>query len=254
MVRDSGQTIPTTGQCAQIFDMEFDAFYEGRAGRFTDVFTIDIDRLFNWVGGDASRETRILYVNFNNLPAANDPQGDGVYPVVRLVNGDQLDNPITIASDYPIYVQGDYNTVGWQPAAVVGDAVTLLSNAWTDAAHQAPGMTNAASTSYYMAILAGHSATPWDWFDGGGDAPYGGGLENFPRFIERWTGRTATYSGSLVSLSEAQYALAPWSFCIYYCPPNRDWSFDTRFEDPNNLPPGTPVVGNVIHTAFRPVY
>ncbi len=40
----------------------------------------------------------------------------------------------------------------------------------------------------------------------------------------------------------------------YYSPPSRDWIFDTRFEDWQNLPPGTPTVGNVIHTAFRPVY
>ena len=40
----------------------------------------------------------------------------------------------------------------------------------------------------------------------------------------------------------------------YYSPPARNWEFDTRFEDPANLPPGTPVVGNLIHTAFRPVF
>ena len=253
VVRDSGQVLPTTGECNQIFDMTFDAFYEGREGRFADVFTIDMDSLFNWVGGDASKETRILYITFTDLGSAPDPQSDGVYPVVRLVNGDELDNPITIATDYPIYVQGDYNTVGWQPASVVGDAIILLSDAWNDGDHTGPIETNAVSTSYYMAILAGQSITPWDWFDGGGNAPFGGGLENFPRMLESWTGRTATYVGSMVSLSESQYALAPHSGA-YYDPPARNWSFDTRFDDPGNLPPGTPVVGNVVHTAFRPVY
>ena len=28
-------------------------------------------------------------------------------------------------------------------------------------------------------------------------------------------------------------------------------NFDTRFLDPTNLPPGTPVVGNVLRAAFR---
>ncbi|MEE8062392.1 MAG: hypothetical protein V3T16_11215, partial [Gemmatimonadales bacterium] len=60
--------------------------------------------------------------------------------------------------------------------------------------------------------------------------------------------------GSLVSLSESIYATAPWSYGIYYRAPARDWHFDMRFESPSDLPPGTPVVGNVIHTAFRPVY
>ena len=254
VVRDSGSVLPTESECNTIFSMVNDAFYEGHDGRFADVLTIDMAQLFAWVGGDASKETRVLYVTFTDLGTAPDPQGDGVFPVVRLDNGAVLANPITIATDYPIYVQGDYNTVGWQPTAVVGDGISWLSNAWTDGAHQAPGMTPAANTSYYMAVLAGHLATPWDWFDGGGNAPYGGGLENYPRFLETWSGRTTTYAGSLVSLSESQYAVAPWSYGIYYEAPIRNWSFDTRFEDPTNLPPGTPVVGNVIHTAFRPVY
>jgi hypothetical protein len=252
-IRDT-QTLPNVTSCNDIFELEPDAFYEGREGRFADALTIDLAELFAWVGGDTSRESRILYITFKNLAGGDDPQFDGVYPVVRIKNGSLLANPITIATDYPIYIQGDYNTIGWQPAAVVGDAINWLSNAWTDAAHQTPGMTVASNTSYYTAVLAGHSATPWDWFDGGGDAPYGGGLENYPRFIEKWSGKTATFAGSLVSLSESQYALAPWSYGSYYTAPRRDWSFDTRFEDPTNLPPGTPVVGSVIHTAFRPVY
>ena len=41
--------------------------------------------------------------------------------------------------------------------------------------------------------------------------------------------------------------------CNYYSPPVRDWEYDLRFNDPANMPPATPVVGNVIHTAFRPI-
>ncbi len=58
----------------------------------------------------------------------------------------------------------------------------------------------------------------------------------------------------LVSLSTSQKAVRLWSYGIYYTAPTRNWMFDTRFEDPANLPPGTPVVGNVIHTAFRPAF
>ena len=64
---------------------------------------------------------------------------------------------------------------------------------------------------------------------------------------------TLKYVGALVSVHEAEIAVGTWSGRPY-SPPKREWSFDTRFEDPMNLPPGTPVVGNVIHTAFRPVY
>ena len=84
---------------------------------------------------------------------------------------------------------------------------------------------------------------------------YGGGLENFPRFLENWGGVTAFYRGSLVSIAYAQKAT---NFCgwagAYYGAPTRNWAFDTRFQDPANLPPGTPVVGSVVQTAYRPVY
>src|SRR3989442_2923450 len=56
-------------------------------------------------------------------------------PVVRLVNGSQLPSGgLTVVSHNPVYIAGDYNTVplgaNHPPAAGLGDAVTLLSNAW----------------------------------------------------------------------------------------------------------------------------
>ena len=61
----------------------------------------------------------------------------------------------------------------------------------------------------FAAIAAGHSATPCDVnrvapacvptapppFTGGAYPNYGGGLENFPRFLENWGGVTMTYRG-----------------------------------------------------------
>ena len=249
-IRDSSQTMPTTAECQAIFELDIDAFYDGREGTMVDAFTIDIDELYTWIGGDASRGTTIFYVTFNNVGAH--------FPVVRVKNGALLDDPIAIATDRPFYIQGDYNNATWQPSAVVGDGITILSTAWNDGAHpMGSGKTQAEDTEVYTAILAGHTPTPWDWYDGGGNAPYGGGVENYLRFIEKWTGsprRVSTYYGSLVSLSTSLHAVAPWSYGGYYTAPNRDWHFDMRFENPDDLPPGTPVVGNVIHTAFRPVY
>ena len=104
--------------------------------------------------------------------------------------------------------------------------------------------------------MAGHSGTPCDHevTGCGVTSPYGGGLENFPRFLESWSGFSLTFRGSLVSLSFAQQATGLWSYGSYYQAPIRDWRFDTRFNLPENMPPGTPVVGNVIHTAFRPIF
>ncbi len=205
-----------------------------------------------------------MYVTFTGAPVvgpATDASGDGFFPMVRLAEGSdlQVGNGFSFATDHPLYVQGDYNRDNWLPAAVISDAVTFLSNSWDDTAHMAPVIikTNASDTWYNVAVLAGHSATPCDLEDagcsGGYTDFYGGGIENYLRFLEKWSNKWTHYQGSLVSLHTSQKALGTWNG-TYYSPPKRDWQFDTRFEDPANLPPGTPVVGNVIHTAFRPVY
>ena len=252
---DPSKTLPNVPTCKNIFKLNYDKWYDGRELRYVDVLDIDMDELFLWAGTDDTRITNILYINFTGN--SQDPNGDGTYPIVRLIKGATLGNPITVATKHPLYVEGNYNTGVWQPAALVGDAITFLSNIWNDAEHQNPTVIkpNATNTTVWAAVLAGHSGTPCDHeVPGcGATSPYGGGLENFPRFLEKWSGKTLTYRGSLVSLHFAQQATGLWGGG-YYSPPARDWEFDTRFEDPENLPPGTPVVGNVIHTAFQPVF
>ncbi len=208
------------------------------------------------------------------------------FPILKIVNASVLGSRFTMSTNLPIYVQGNYNsTVNWQPSAIIGDAFTWLSPGFSTAGilnrpggagtttggqtRWTYGATAAtANTTIYAAILAGHGATPFDWV-AGGTTPfgcvytgsgsqnffYGGGLENFPRFLENWSGVTAFYRGSLVSIAYAQKAT---NFCgwagTYYNAPTRNWAFDTRFQDPANLPPGTPVVGSVVQTAYRPVF
>ena len=262
-IRPVGMKIPKTKDCKKIFTWTWEAFYDSREQRYVDVVDIDVGELFQWTGGEADRKTYVMHISFSDWLGAEDPQGDGVFPAVRLINGAQLDNPLTIATSHPIYIQGDYNTGIWQPASLVGDAITFLSNNWNDADHEdaVVVMTTPANTTYNGAILAGHSATPCDHEEpgctggaGGYQDWYGGGIENFPRFLENWMGRTVTYVGALVSVHESVNPTGTWNIGNYYWPPTRDWSFDVRFEEAENLPPGTPVVGNIIHTAFRPVY
>lgn len=274
--RVAGKSMPSVGDCQKIIAWTWDALFDGRERRFVDVLDIDLIELRNWVGTALDRQTQVLYVTFTGTPtlnAARDPRGDGVRPVVRLINGSQLPNALTVATDRSLYVQGDYNTTNWVPAALAGDALVILSGGWTDAQHQCapyvPGtgpltaicggftVPSANSTEIWAAVLAGHTGTPCDHeaagCPGGYQDFYSGGLENFPRFLENWSGKTLKYRGSLVSLHLSAYATGTWN-SSYYSPPQRDWLFETRFNDPVNLPPATPVVGNVIHTAFRPVY
>jgi len=127
----------------------------------------------------------------------------------------------------------------------MGDAVYLLSNSWSDAANHntSSGLQTASSTTYYMAMISGDTPNA---------SAYNGGLENFPRFLESWSGRTATIHGSFVNLFLSQRATGQWSYGgSIYTAPTRNWWFEIRFLDFNNLPPGTPSVGTVLRIAFR---
>ncbi len=257
--RSAGLNSPSTAQCGDIFSFTADKWYEGREQRYVDIIDIDVASLHNWTGGNANRATSLMYVTITNTNGAMDPAGDGIYPVVRLINANKLLGPMSFSTNHPLYTQGNYNTDPlWYPSALVADAITFLSTVWDDAQHLDPVQIRpvAADTDIYAAIMAGHSETPCDHEVAGCGitSPYGGGLENFPRFLEDWNPEILLFRGSLVSLSFAQQATGLWGNGPYYRPPVRDWEFDTRFDQPENMPPGTPVVGNVIHTAFRPVF
>ena len=256
--RSAGLNAPTAAECANIFVFNYDKWYEGREQRYVDIVDIDVTALYAWIGTNANRQTGTMYITIDGTNPALDPNGDGTYPVIRLINASSLSAPITFATNHPIYVQGHYNNnAAWYPSALVGDAITFLSTVWDDADHQAATQIRpiAANTDIYAALMAGHSGTPCDHEVApcGITSPYGGGLENFPRFLEDWNPEILMFRGSLVSLTFSQQSTGLWGNGPYYRPPVRDWEFDQRFDQPENMPPGTPVVGNVIHTAFRPI-
>jgi hypothetical protein len=269
-----GSPLPTGADCALIFAGDDEAFWDGRENVGVDVFQINLGNLQTWAAGNAARDYSIIYVTFSNV-SNTDLNRD--FPALRVMNGSLLQSPVTVSTDRPLYIWSNFNSVGWQPASFIADALTFLSPGWLDSDH--PVGTHTPTVDYtnpprpavnttmqvYAAVAAGHSATPCDWQRPSCVAPafppatsstsYGGGLENFPRFLETWDGDRMLYRGSLVSLFESQYAARKrWSWTSYYYPPDRDWAFDLRFRDPNNLPPGTPVVGSVIQTSFRPVF
>ena len=257
--RSPGLNSPSSAQCGDIFSFTADKWYEGREQRYVDIIDIDVANMYAWVNGNANRGTSLMYITITNTNGALDPAGDGVYPVVRLINARKLSAPMTFATNHPLYTRGDYNADPlWYPSALVADALTFLSPNWSDHQHLDPVQIRpvAADTDIYAAVMAGHSGTPCDHEATGCgiSSPYGGGLENFPRFLEDWNPEILMFRGSLVSLSFAQQSTGLWGNGPYYRPPVRDWEFDTRFDQPENMPPGTPVVGNVIHTAFRPIF
>ncbi len=172
----------------------------------------------------------------------------------------------TASSEQPVYLYANYNATdaGWgstsAPSAVIADAVTLESRAWSDIDsfnYPAVSITSAsksANTTWYrVAVAAGknhtffHQTSSVDW---GSD----GGVHNFLRFQEDWgtPNATAHYKGSLVSLFYSAYATGVFKCCnTVYSPPTRDYSFDSNFTNPSLMPPGTPRFLQVVNTAFR---
>lgn len=158
---------------------------------------------------------------------------------IRLINGSTLNGPLTVVSNDPVYIKGDYNSINKRPAAVICDALNILSNNWNDST----GIDSrvASNTTVNSAFIAGNNNTSV------GD--YNGGLENYPRFLENWSGKTLTYRGSFVGLWNSQVAQGHWNRGGY-SPPNRNWNYDTDFNNSNNLPPFTPFLVETMALAW----
>lgn len=166
------------------------------------------------------------------------------------VSGAPAVQGLTVVTDQGLVVWGDYNSSGWVPAALMGDTLWLLSNSWTDSDSLVTDTyTRAGSaTSVYAAVLSGirrtGDANGAAGEDKGADSN-GGGVINVFRFNEWFrVGSSSipnfTYSGSIVSLGPPRRSNSTWGPFTYYSAPNRVWSYETRFNDPDLLPPLTP--------------
>ena len=191
--------------------------------------------------------------------------------VLKVINGSLGNLPtsasgggFTVASEEPVYVVGDYNAnlSGFgtpdAPSAVIADAVTLLSNNWRDynsfANATNPGARAASTTWYRTAVAAGKNISfPQPSFSGvPQDFGTDGGVHNFLRYIESWSGQTLNYQGSLVSFYFSEYAVGTFKCCTtVYSPPTRGYAFDTTFLVPSKLPPGTPRFRDIANIGFR---
>jgi len=203
--------------------------YDYRENKAINLRQIDVGNL---VSSGKAPANGILYIS--------ETQNGTNSKAVRLTNGATLPTGgLTIASNNPIYLKGNYNTVNKKGAAIMGDAITFLSNNWNDANAVNAGSPFssrvASNTTVNAAVVTGNTTTSV--------GSYNGGLENLPRFLEDWSGRTFTYKGSLIDLWQSQQGTGAWQYgSPRYTAPNRVWSYDTDFNDPANLPPGTPRV------------
>lgn len=191
----------------------------------------------------------------------------------------------TVASENGVYVWGNYNATGvvtvpstgntpyYQylpfdtaqhiPSSIAADAVTILSNAWNDGesfrypydlANSSCGPRCATDTTIRFAMLSGDTIASLDGTpnQGGMSPRLNGGVHNFKRFLEHWTGDNLNYSGSLINLFNSRNNNGAFKCCdMVYDPPRRNWVFDSTFLDPTRLPPATPFFQYVQTTGFR---
>jgi hypothetical protein len=187
---------------------------------------------------------------------------------------------LSIASENPVYVQGDYNNNPTTDptlatpysadthaaASIIGDAVTLLSDNWNDVNSFAfPYNANnrlPVQTTYRMAIMSGkqvvfpvptYAAPAAPPSDEGTD----GGVHNFLHYLEDWatpTQITSYYLGSMVSMYYNHQALGIYKYSsgvlIVYDAPKRVYNFDSDFLTPALLPPETPMLRDVNAIGF----
>jgi hypothetical protein len=162
----------------------------------------------------------------------------------------QLSANTTFATDNPVYIDGDFNSVNTVGAAIIGDAINLLSISWNDSktcpgGYPTPGANGSTQATVRAAFFGGYSAT---------DAPggtYGGGLHNYMRYHERWSGRTADFKGAMIGLWTSVQETGNWCQgprC--YQPPTRAYGWDSRFGDPDFWPPFMPSIFGVERVGF----
>ena len=238
--------------------------YDMREGKNVNVDNVDMGTLSSAITGTSAGSE---ISGFNGIVYIYDTTSSSTDQTIRLQDGGTLPGGtsatsyytkgLSMVSDNPVYVQGDYNTGATSsttsnvptntgtsgsptvpnynrvPAAVMADAVVLLSNAWSDSNASNTNVTsrNASNTTYNMAILAGVVPST--------SSNYSGGANNYPRFLEDWSGNTCTYYGSMAELFNSDTFTGPWDTGNIYSPPSRYWFYDTNFSQANGAPPGT---------------
>jgi len=168
------------------------------------------------------------------VPAAG--QSSATSHGIRLVNGSQIGpggyaGGLAMVTNNPLYVQGDFNTINKRSVGLISDAMNILSNNWNDS-NTSFSNRNATDTTINAGFISGTVPTT--------GSAYSGGLENYPRFLENWSGRNANINGAFINLWNSQVATGQWSYGgNNYTAPARNWAYDSSLK--TSPPPYGPV-------------
>jgi hypothetical protein len=299
--------LPAPGVPSWYQDMDYrrGGFYNHREQQWMVLLNVNLRALIEWnrlqgdvlfPHADTSDGGLVLFLTVQGPAsgAANNNYGVRVFDSADLDPLDQTFPPgiadptgVSVVSDQAILVEGNFNKKDKAPAAIMGDAINILSQGWEVAA-PGPGINVFANDLKSVFDLdTGRRDVPARDVPGGASgqerfdrddslvinaaflfglgastrAPdwYNGGLENFPRFLESWDGRTMNYRGSFVSLGEPQHKRNDWACgsgdaCNIYDPPRRNYDYDLDFDRVENLPPLTPKVVYLQQRMFTRFY
>lgn len=217
-------------------------FYDKREGMMVESLDLNVRKLvendyelYDFITSKLGRAVRTIYIVDKRT------RPPGTILGVRILRGEKL--PVfglTVATEGPVYIHGDFNapkikngrlraTADSLPAAIAGDSVTVLSSGWDDVnsllslnSRQARSVTiNASIITGIVPTTANH---------------YSGGLENALRLLEDWDGETLTFNGSLAVMFPSVYAISPWGGVDVYSPPKRVFTFDPNLKREANTP------------------
>ena len=263
-------------------------------GRRVDTTDIDLNALQRWyeaylsdlglnLGGDG------IMIYTSRSPDSNFSNQSGNLQSIRLVGNDkyrsvpELLDETTLATDNPLYVQGDFNSVNTKGVALISDAFNILSNNFVNHPARAvaryfrrpgwsllPPMGGKACgirTNYLAYYFEGTETTVNAAIFTGNvhertNVKDGDGVHVYPRFHEFWGGWEAYTGrkdpsplhilGSFVNLWTSVQAKS--EFCRAggdcYSAPTRNWGWDVRFQDPDFWPPFIPSVFSVERVGF----
>lgn len=232
------------------------SFYDSRESKTVRPIDINVGRFTSWSATNhnvrttlGGRDVDSIYVyDTRNLSGSS-------MGAVRLYNGTVLPSlGLSVVTPDPLYIWGHYNetnssylgtsnTSASLPAMVAADAVTILSTNWLDSRSTSSlSARDASDTTVNAALLAGEMPTS--------NGNYSGGMENFPRFLETWSGNTFTYNGSMVYMYPSTIATNIWGMGNVYDPPARNWSYDINFNNGAKLPPLTPSLQSISKTRW----
>jgi len=198
----------------------------------------------------------------------HDSDNDGDYDTVPLGT-----SKTTVISPNPIYLWGDINTVTYSdgnkeqrtPVAVFGDAVNLLSAAWSDAS--APLYTSAIPVAVHTSYASSFDINNVPCSDWNAAAEGTGAVANVCRFLEQWGGSANTwpnplgisrptnyggqvvytFMGSLVVMNQQRYSRAVLGAgttglnnASFYSPPFRNLAYNSDLKLQAGKPPQAP--------------